>query len=198
MKTVNQLVFENLDDSHYTTTTAAAKEYNIFKNNFKDVLGYDDKTNGSLALQKGHEWLPLLHELPTAVILKNNGHAVVLISELGEGKHADALVDGILSEFRQVRKMTIRAIKEDFYEARKKGAKKIVLDIKDASERDTLFELLKRIASNPMVNQLQDVFLIVDGKLEKFILKDLKWKMPKPSKRLGQFGTRPVCQVTQR
>lgn len=152
----------------------AATEYHIFKHSFKDILGYDEQTDGSLAVQKGHEWLPLAHELPTAAVLKANGHAVVLISELGEGKHADALVDGILTEFKQVRKMTIRAIKEDFYETRKKGAKKIVLDIKDASERDTLFALLKRIANNPMVNDLQDVFLIFDGQLEKVILKDFK------------------------
>lgn len=174
MKTNNQLLFENLDDTHYTTAAAAAKEYNIFKHSFNDALGYDEASDGSLALQKGHEWLPLAYELPTAIVLKNNGHAVVLISELGEGKHADAWVDDILSEFKQVRKMTIRAIKEDFYEARKKGAKRIVLDVKEASQRDTLFQLLHRIANNPMVNELQDVFIIVNGQLERVVLKDLK------------------------
>ena len=93
---------------------------------------------------------------------------------MGSGKHADATVDGILSEFKQVRKLTIRALKEDFYEARKKGAKKIVLDIIDTSERALLFDLLKRVANNPMVNELQDVFLVLGDTLERSKLKDLK------------------------
>lgn len=174
MKALNEILFENLDDSHYTTTETAVKEYYIFRTNFKDLLGYDARTGGSVALQKGHEWAPLAHELPTAAVLKEHGHAVILLNELGDGKHADALVDGILSEFKQVRKMSIRAIKEDFYEARKKGATKIVLDIKDAEQRVPLFELLKRIANNPMVNELQDVFLIFDGQLERVVLSSLK------------------------
>lgn len=173
-KTKNQLLFENLDNTHYTTTAIATKEYPIFKNDFKGILGYDAETNGSIALQKGHQREALKNELTTAVVLKENGHAVVLLSELGHGKHPDALIDGILSEFKQVRKLTIRALKEDFYEARKKGAKKIVLEVKVDTERTFLFDLLRRIACNSMVNELQDVFLIFDNKLEKFILNDLK------------------------
>jgi hypothetical protein len=174
MKTVNQVLFENLTDNHYTDTAAAVQEYHIFKYAFKDVLGYNTKTNGSVALQKGHAWAALINELHIAEVLKQGGHSVVLLSEIGEGKHVDATVDGILSEFKQVRKLTIRALKEDFYEARKKGAKTIVLDIKDTSQRVLLFELLKRIANNPIVNELQDVFLVLDNTLERWTLKNLK------------------------
>ena len=174
MKTVNQLLFENLTDNHYSHTAVAVREYHIFKHRFKDILGYNEKTDGSVALQKGHAWAALTNELHIAEVLKEHGHSVVLLSEVGGGKHADATVDGILSEFKQVRKLTIRALKEDFYEARKKGAKKLVLDIKDTSERALLFDLLKRIANNPMVNELQDVFLVLDDTLERLTLKSLK------------------------
>jgi phosphopantetheine adenylyltransferase len=174
MKTVNQLLFENLTDNHYTNTAMAVEEYHIFKQNFKTVLGYDEKTDGSVAIQKNHAWAALINELHIAQVLKENGHSVILLSEIGVGKHADATVDGILSEFKQVRKLTIRSLKEDFYEARKKGAKCIVLEIKDTSDREFLFELLKRIANNPMVNELQDVFLVLNDTLERWVLKDLK------------------------
>jgi hypothetical protein len=174
MKTNNQLLFEDLDETHYTTTKTAEKEFPIFKNDFKNVLGYDAETDGSAALQKGHQREALKNELPMTIVLKDNGHAVILLSEVGNGKHPDALVDGILSEFKQVQKLTIRALKEDFYEARKKGAKKIVLEIKVDAERTFLFDLLRRIAHNSMVNELQDVFLIFNNTLEKLTLKDLK------------------------
>lgn len=52
---MTKLLFENLDATHYTTTEAAVKEYSIFKTYFKDVLGYDETTGGSVALQKGHQ-----------------------------------------------------------------------------------------------------------------------------------------------
>jgi hypothetical protein len=63
MKTVNQLLFENLDHTHYTDTKTASKEYEIFNHAFKDVLGYDEKTGGCLALQKGHQPAALVDEL---------------------------------------------------------------------------------------------------------------------------------------
>lgn len=106
MKTNNQLLFENLDKKHYVTTETAEKEFpifkNDFKNDFKNVLGYDADTDGSVALQKGHQREALRNELPMTIVLKDNGHAVILLSEVGNGKHPDALVDGILSEFKQV------------------------------------------------------------------------------------------------
>jgi hypothetical protein len=174
MKTVNKLLFENLDDSHYTNTAAAIKEYPIFKYAFKGVLGFDENTDGYVALQKGHQREALSSELPTAIVLKAYGHGVILLPEVGNNKHPDALIDGIVSEFKQVRKLTIRALKDDFYESRKKGTTRIVLEIPEAPELDTLFVLLKRLAHNPMVNELQDVFLVIDGKLEKVFLKNLK------------------------
>jgi uncharacterized protein with FMN-binding domain len=174
MKTENELLFENLDERHYTTTAAAVVEYAIFKANFKDVLGYDEQTGGSVALQKGHQPRALYDELSTALILKKSGHTVILLDESGIGKQLDCLVDGTLSEIKLVKTFSYRSLKEDFYEAHKKGAKRIVLTISTETDRITLISVLKRIANNPFVNQINDIFLIFENKLDKCKLSDFK------------------------
>ena len=83
MKTAHKLLFENLNATHYTSAKEAVIEYRIFKHQFRTVLGYDEKTDGFVALQQGHQPGALLDELPTVAILKNNGHAVVLLNEVG-------------------------------------------------------------------------------------------------------------------
>ncbi|MDZ7876666.1 MAG: hypothetical protein U5L45_03305 [Saprospiraceae bacterium] len=57
---MTKLQFENLDDTHYITTKAAVKEYAIFSTNFKDVLGYDETTEGSVAFKKGINLVPYM------------------------------------------------------------------------------------------------------------------------------------------
>lgn len=174
MKTYNKLLFENLDTTHYTTTQDAVSEYRIFKSQFDNVLGYDSETDGFVVLQKGHQPGALEDELLSVQILKNNGHAVILLNELGEGKHLDCTVDGVPSEIKRVKTFSVRSLKEDFYEAHKKGAKRIVLHITTQTERINLILVLKRIANNPFVNKLDDFFLIYEDKLEKHLLSNFK------------------------
>jgi hypothetical protein len=174
MKTNNKLLFENLDATHYTATQDAVSEYRIFKRQFDSVLGYDSGTDGYVALQKGHQPGALVDELPCVQILKNNGHAVVLLNELGEGKHLDCTVDGVPSEIKRVKTFSLRSLKEDFYEAHKKGAKRIVIHITAQAERADLILVLRRIANNPFVNKLDDFFLIYKDVLEKHLLSSFK------------------------
>jgi hypothetical protein len=108
--TTNEQLFENLDDNHYTSARAAIKEYSVFENDFQDVLGYNLLTGGSVALQKGHQPKALLDELPTAAILKSNGHTVILIDETGKGKQLDCTIDGVLSVFLECQKNVSFAI----------------------------------------------------------------------------------------
>jgi hypothetical protein len=173
-KTVNELLFENLDATHYTTAKQAVADYSIFKRKFTQILGYDKITDGSVALQKGHQRGALEDELPSVQILKNNGLSVILLNELGVGKHLDCTVDGVPSEIKCVRTLSFRSLKEDFYEAHKKGAKRIILHIAIKTEREILIIVLKRIANNPLVNKLNDFFLIYEDKLEKHQLSDFK------------------------
>jgi hypothetical protein len=171
---MTKLLFENLDDRHYITTEAAVKEYAIFKTDFKDVLGYDETTGGSVALQKGHQPRALYDELPSVLILKNDGYSVILLDESGIGKQLDCLVDGVLSEIKLVKTFSYRSLKEDFYEAHKKGAKRLILTISTETNRETVGIVLKRIANNLFVNKINDIFLIFDSKLERLKLSDFK------------------------
>jgi hypothetical protein len=174
MKIDNKLLFENLDETHYTTAKTAAKEYSIFKTEFKNVLGFDSITGGVVALQKGHQPRALYDELPTVTILKSNGHFVILLDESGFGKQLDCLIDGIFSEIKLVKTFSYRSLKEDFYEAHKKGAKRLVVTISTETDRTALEIVLKRIAHNPFVNQINDIFLIFENKLERHQLSDFK------------------------
>ena len=171
---MTKLLFEDLIETHYTTTEAAVKEYSIFKTDFQDVLGYDETTGGSIALQKGHQPRALYDELPTALILKNVGYSVILLDESGIGKQVDCLVDGVLSEIKLVKTFSHRSLKDDFYEAHKKGAKRLILTISTDTSRETVTIVLKRIANNPFVNKINDIFLILDNKLERLTLSDFK------------------------
>jgi hypothetical protein len=171
---MTKLLFENLDQTHCITTKAAVREYAIFKTDFKDVLGYDETTGGSIALQKGHQPRALYDELPTALILKNDGYSVILLDESGIGKQLDCLVDGVLSEIKLVKTFSYRSLKDDFYEAHKKGAKRLILTISTDTKRETVTIVLKRIANNPFVNKVNDIFLIFDNKLERLTLSDFK------------------------
>jgi len=63
---------------------------------------------------------PQAKELIAAERMSRNGHEIVFLSESGGGKHADALIDGIASDFKRI-------------ESDKRG--KIYQRIKDASEK---------------------------------------------------------------
>lgn len=113
-------------------------------------------------------------ELPTTLILKNEGYSVILLDESGIGKQLDCTVDGVLSEIKLVKTFSHRSLKDDFYEAHKKGAKRLILTISTKTKRETVTIVLKRIANNPFVNKINDVFLIFDNKLERLKLSDFK------------------------
>lgn len=173
MKTANKQLFDDLDNTHYKDTAEAVKEYFIFKKYFKESLGYNMQSDGYLVLQKGHQPKALLDELPTVLLLKNEGFAVVLLDETGVGKKVDALINGIASEIKDVKTLSYRSLKDDFKESLKKGAKRVVLVV-NKIDREILKAILKRIAHNPFTNQIDDLFLIIDGKLEKYQLNQFK------------------------
>ena len=83
------------------------------------------------------------------------------------------MIDGVASEIKDVKTLTYRSLKDDFKESLKKGAKRVVLVVNKV-DREVLKEILKRIAHNPFTNQIDDLFLIVDGKLEKCQLSQFK------------------------
>ncbi len=73
-----------------------------FSDLLADALGYDVKSDGFLAIHRRHAMAALKSELPACLILKRTGHAVVLLEESSFHKSADALVNGILFEFKSI------------------------------------------------------------------------------------------------
>lgn len=175
MKTVNKILFESLDDTHYTNSKSAIKKYEIFKHEFKDVLGYDEDTDGCVVLQKGHQPGALLDELPITVFLKKAGHFVILLDETGKGKQIDAFVDGSTFEMKNLRNATnaFQRIKKDCQSALSKGTNNVIIHVNIPLNREELIIILYRLARSPQVKGLIKFWCILNGKLLKFNLMEL-------------------------
>ncbi len=175
MKTINKILFESLDDTHYTNSESAIKEYEIFKYQFKNVLGYDDNTDGCVALQKGHQAGALPDELPITVFLKKTGHFVILLDETGGGKQIDAFVDGSTFEMKNLRSATnaFQRIKKDCQSALSKGTNNVVILINIPLNIEELIIILHRLAKSPQVKGLVKFWCILNGELLKFNLTDM-------------------------
>lgn len=169
MKTINEILFERLDNTHYTIAKAATQEYDIFKHQFKDVLGYDKETDGCVVLQKGHQPGALADELPIAVFLKKTGHFVVLLDETGKGKQIDAFVDGATFEMKNLRNAinTFQRIKKDCQSALSKGTNNVVIYINVPLDKEALIVILHRLAKSPQVKGLGKFWCIIGGRIIK-------------------------------
>lgn len=176
MKTKKEQLFDSLDVTHYKSVVEAKSEYYIFKNQFKDVLGYDNISGGFAALQKGHQPGALLDELPIVSILKNNGYAVILLDETGKDKRVDALINGLMFDFKNLRSATniFQRIKKDCQSALDKGALNVLIHINLELSLEELITILKRLAHSPQVNRLDKFWCIWEGKLFTFELADFK------------------------
>ena len=176
MKTTNELLFENLDYKHYTNAQSAISEYEVFRHEFKNVLGYDKITDGCLVLQKGHQPAALVDELPLAVFLKQAGHFVILLDESRYGKQIDALVDGVTFEIKNLRNATnvFQRIKKDCQSALSKGTENVVINMNVPLEAEDLILILHRLAKSPQVNGLKMFWCVLDSKLLKFNLSDFQ------------------------
>ena len=170
MNSINKFLFENLDNTHYTNAEAAAKEYEIFNHEFKDILGYNEHTGGSVVLQKGHQPAGLPDELPITLLLKEAGHFVILLDETGKGKQIDALIDGSTFELKNLRNATnvFQRIKKDCQSALSKGTENVVININVALDKEELIVILRRLAKSPQVKGLKIFWCIMDSKLLKF------------------------------
>jgi Contact-dependent growth inhibition CdiA C-terminal domain len=176
MKTTNELLFDNLDYKHYTNSESAINEYELFRHQFRDLLGYDKITDGCFVIQKGHQRDALLDELPIAVILKHLGHFVILLDESRKSKQIDALVDGVTFEMKNLRSATniFQRIKKDCQSALSKGTENVVININVPLKKEDLVIILRRLAKSPQVYGLKMFWCILDGKLIKFNVPDFQ------------------------
>lgn len=176
METKNKQIFDSLDDTHFKSASKAENEFNIFKDLYRRTLGYDSFSDGFVVLQKGHQPLALSDELPIANILKKEGFGVILLDETGLGKQADALIDGQIFDFKNLRNTTnyFQRIKKNCQNVVKKNCTNVVMLIdKDFSDEDLIIQL-RRLAGSPQIKGIEKIWFVVKSQLLRFELADFK------------------------
>ena len=172
----NAIVFGNLDDRHLINAEKAREKYAIFETEYQDALGFDVISNGFLALQKGHQPHALAYELPLALILKREGHAVILLDESGKGKQIDATIDGVLFEMKDMSHTVnyFERLKKNLRDTLKKGCKNVVISIKGNTSIESLNIILHRLAHQQETQPIDNVWFSFEDRLFKHKLSDFK------------------------
>lgn len=134
------------------------------------------RSNGFLALQKGHQPHALVYELPLALILKNEGHAVILLDESGKGKQVDATIDAVLFEMKDMSHTVnyFERLKKNLRETLKKGCKNIVISIKGNTSIESINAILHRLAHQPETKHIDNIWFSFEGELYKHKLCDFQ------------------------
>jgi hypothetical protein len=172
MKTVNELLFENLDEQ-YAKTFGTLKKWGYRKlEMYEDVLGFDIDSNGWVAVHRRHSVSGLFDELATCRILKKKGYSVELIEESAEIASVDALINGELYEMKRVSSATNlpRAIEKQIRLAYKK-AENVVLHIDQPIEKKALVAALRKAMYNH--KGIKNVLLMWDDNIKLLSEKDI-------------------------
>lgn len=174
MEHTDAFIFRNLDDRHYLSSEQAREKYAIFENEYQDALGFDFDSNGFLALQNGHQPHALAYELPLALILKGEGHAVILLDESGKGKQIDATIDGVFFEMKDMSHTVnyFERIKKNLRETLKKGCKNVVISIEGNTSIESINTILHRLAHQQETKPIDNIWFSFDGKLYRHKLSD--------------------------
>lgn len=165
MKTVNKLLFENLNPNEYAKNFETIEQFDFRQlDAYADILGFDEHSQGWVVVHRHHAVSGLFDELPTCRILKTQGYAVTLIAESNQIVSADALINGVIYEFKRISSATNlpRAIEKQLRLAYKKS-ENIALHIDQAIEADVLVSALRKAAFNH--SGIQQVLLIWKGEV---------------------------------
>ena len=110
-------------------------------------------------------------ELKMAQIAKNAGHCICLLSERGTGKNPDSIMDGEITEFKNITG-NIKAVGKRFSEAMKQG-KNVFLNIESDLK---VHDVYKKIKGEINANNYKTgkIFIFCSGKMyiwsvEKFL-----------------------------
>lgn len=150
MNTVNKRLFEKLDTNDYAKDFAAVRKFGFRKlDAFKDVIGFDEHSQGWVVVHRHHAVSGLFDELPTCRILKKHGYRVELIEESNHIASADAFINGELYEMKRVSSATNlpRAIEKQLRLAYKKS-ENVVLHIDQPITIEALVAALRKAAFN--------------------------------------------------
>lgn len=102
MKKTNREIFDELPaDEYFKSVEAAAKVFRDMAE-FPGSLDFNEQTGGFLVLHRFHAPSGFEYEIPVCAFLKIKGFRVILAEELPNQKSADAEVDGIVFEIKQI------------------------------------------------------------------------------------------------
>jgi hypothetical protein len=167
MKTVNELLFENLviDEDIWTNNEQS-------KGRFKELvyhpnaLGFDSTTNGYLVLNKGHQPGGIADEIYACLVLKNKGYGVCLMDESAfTGAEPDVLINGKKYDIKRIYQTEnlINRLSKVFKKVEKMGIDKIVLHIDQAIEIPYLIAVLAETAARR--SNVNEIILILKGEV---------------------------------
>ena len=165
MATVNKLLFENIDPRDYATDFEALQKFGFRKlDAFKEVIGFDEDSQGWVVVNKYHAVSGLFDELPTCAILKKQGFRVELIAESNKTISADAFVNDELYEMKRVSSAINlpRAIEKQLRLAYKKS-ENIVLHIDQPIDPNLLVAALRKAVFNH--SGIKKVLLVWENKI---------------------------------
>jgi hypothetical protein len=176
MKKTNATIFKNLNANHYVSGEQAREKYIIFNEYHQSALGFDDVSDGFLALQNGHQPHALFYELPLALLLKSEGHGVILLDESGRGKQIDATIDGVPFEMKDMSHTVnyFERLKKNLRETLKKDCSNIVVSIKGEISIEAINIILHRLAHQQETKGIDNMWFSLNGTLYRHKLSDFK------------------------
>ncbi len=164
-KTTNQQAFDDLPDADYFKTNEIAGKH------FRDVrlfptgaLGFDDLSDGFIALHRTHSPSGLKDEIVACLLLKNMGFGVVLLDEKDFFLAPDAQIGNRIFEIKRLAyaKNVDGAIREHFRSTYRK-AQNLFLHIdqpvRAESLRNAIFNSVKEYS------KIQTVWVLWTGRL---------------------------------
>jgi hypothetical protein len=178
MTTQNKHHFDNFDiDKYYKEDSLEATKHFKSLSNFPNALGYDVASDGFVVIHKGHQSGALDFEIPACLILKDAGYAVELIEEPSEILSADAIVNDVVFEIKQIINATnlTRAMERHFRRSYKKSENMLLHVAKDMSEIELKKALRKAAFNYPAIKKMILVYNSRAVELTRNQLLDMIW-----------------------
>lgn len=157
MTTQNKHYFDNFSNTDYykQNNLEAIKHFKSLPK-FPNALGYDIISDGFIVIHKGHQSGALDFEIPACLILKDAGYAIELIEEPSEILSADAIVNDVIFEIKQIIHATnlSRALERHFRRSYKKSENMLLHVAKDMTEVELKKALRKAAFNYPAIKKM--------------------------------------------
>jgi hypothetical protein len=149
-KTENEAIFDDISpEFYYKTFDFAKKEIRGLDALLENTLGFDEKTNGFVVIHKLHSKDALKIELLACQILKNLGHAVILLDESGSHKVVDSKIDDLFFELKYISQAkTLKSAFERQFRLAKKKTQNLLIHVDQTTNTDQLRSVIFNTAKD--------------------------------------------------